>query len=139
MKQFIRILALVFTAALVSACQPPPAKPKKKEMALQKPVTLTNKEKDKKMTESEAAYQYRGTVRFYQLEGGFFGITTEQGKKFLPMQVSDPSVLKDGAVIEFSGEKVEDMMTIQQWGTPFKITKVRLISEGKDNSAKSVF
>lgn len=73
---------------------------------------------------------YRGTVKYFNLEGGFFGIITDKGQKFLPQGLSR-EMLTDGAKIEFSGQMIKGMMTIQQWGTPFKVTDAKLISPGK--------
>lgn len=73
---------------------------------------------------------YRGTVKYFDLEGGFFGIVTDKGKKLLP-QGLNREMLTDGAVIEFSGQMIKGMMTIQQWGTPFKVTDAKLIKAGK--------
>lgn len=73
---------------------------------------------------------YRGTVKYFDLEGGFFGIVTDKGQKFLPQGLSR-EMLTDGAVIEFSGQMIKGMMTIQQWGTPFKVTDAKLIKTGK--------
>lgn len=74
---------------------------------------------------------YRGTVKYFNLEGGFFGIVTDKGEKFLPQGLA-LEYQQDGAVIEFSGEIIKGMMTIQQWGTPFTISELKLIKPGKE-------
>ena len=77
-------------------------------------------------------YPYRGTIRFMNLEGGFYGIVTDKGKKLLP-QGLEKKYFVDGTVINFSGKYEKGMMTIQQWGTPFRIDEVQLISLGKNS------
>ena len=72
----------------------------------------------------------QGTVRFMNLEGGFYGIITKDGRRLLPMNLKK-ELRQDGAIIEFSGDVVKDVMTIQQWGTPFKIENVELVKAGK--------
>lgn len=72
----------------------------------------------------------QGTVRFMNLEGGFYGIITKDGRRLLPMNLKK-ELRQDGAIIEFSGDVVKDVMTIQQWGTPFKIEEIKLIKPGK--------
>ena len=127
LKSFIALIILIAASLSLSACQPQqPSKPKTKEMALNKPVNVDLSNKEKKMD-----FQYRGTVKYFKMEGGFFGIETDKGQKFLPMKIADKSVLQDGAIIEFSGDQISGMMTIQQWGTPFEVTKVNLIKPGK--------
>jgi len=71
----------------------------------------------------------QGTVRFMNLEGGFYGIITKDGRRLLPMNLKK-ELRQDGAIIEFDGEVVKDVMTIQQWGTPFKLEEVVLIKPG---------
>lgn len=70
-----------------------------------------------------------GKVQFLQMEGGFFGIVTKSGEKFLPLNM-DKSARKHGSVIQFKGVVAKDVMTIQQWGTPIKITDIKVIKEG---------
>jgi len=76
---------------------------------------------------NKTAWQ-QGTVQYYNLEGGFYGIVTTDGKRILPMNLSKEYKII-GAVIKFRG-KALDVKTIQQWGTPFKLTEVQLISAG---------
>jgi len=96
--------------------KPTPEKPAIQANEIQKMTNLT----------------YKGTVHFLQMEGGFYGIITDKGEKLLPMNL-DKQYLIHGTIIHFSGSFVKDMMTIQQWGTPFKIKQVELISLGDKN------
>lgn len=73
---------------------------------------------------------YKGTIHYYDLEGGFFGITTHKGLKLLPMGLGK-EFMQHGAEIEFSGQIEKDVMTIQQWGTPFKINDINITKPGK--------
>lgn len=82
---------------------------------------------DKVMEEKESN-TFQGTVQYFAMEGGFYGIVTNKGEKFLPQNLS-PEHQQDGAVIEFSGE-VQNVMTFQQWGKPFKISKIKLLKPG---------
>jgi hypothetical protein len=70
----------------------------------------------------------RGRVQFLNLEGGFYGIITDSGKKILPMNMAK-EFAQHGAIVRIKG-KVKNVMTIQQWGTPFTITEIELISPG---------
>ena len=70
----------------------------------------------------------RGRVQFLNLEGGFYGIITDSGKKLLPMNMKK-EFAQNGAIVRVKG-KVKNIMTIQQWGTPFTITEIELISPG---------
>jgi hypothetical protein len=70
----------------------------------------------------------RGRVQFLNLEGGFYGIITDSGKKILPMNMTK-EFAQNGAIVRIKGE-VKNVMTIQQWGTPFTITEIELITPG---------
>jgi len=70
----------------------------------------------------------RGRVQFLNLEGGFYGIITDSGKKILPMNMAK-EFAQNGAIVRIKG-KVKDVMTMQQWGTPFTITDIELITPG---------
>ncbi|WDE05681.1 hypothetical protein SG34_001690 [Thalassomonas viridans] len=70
-----------------------------------------------------------GTVKYLTMEGGFYGIVTDEGKKLLPMGLA-AEYRQHGAKVRVKGELIKDMMTIQQWGTPFKITEIELLAPG---------
>lgn len=62
-----------------------------------------------------------GTIVFVPLEGGFFGIAGDDGKKYLPLTLS-PEFRADGLRVAFEAEEALDTATIQMWGTPVNIT-----------------
>jgi hypothetical protein len=92
------------------------------ELKGQKMEDLKDKVKD------EFSGWQRGRVQFLNLEGGFYGIITDSGKKILPMNLAK-EFAQNGAIVRIKG-KVKNIMTIQQWGTPFTITEIELITPG---------
>ena len=62
-----------------------------------------------------------GTIAFIDLEGGFFGITGDDGEHYLPLNLV-PEYEVDGLRIAFEFELVKDAATIQMWGTPVNLT-----------------
>jgi len=69
----------------------------------------------------------KGVSKYYDLEGGFWGIETTSGKKFLP--IIFPEQLKvDGAEIFCSLKVMDDVTTMQMWGTPVKITSFHTLA-----------
>jgi len=82
-----------------------------------------------KNSEQQAQWQ-SATIKFMEFEGGFFGIVTDDGEKLLPMNLAK-EFHQIGAKVKVQGHLITDMMTIQQWGTPFNITKIELIKAGK--------
>ena len=69
-----------------------------------------------------------GRVVFIDIEGGFYGIELRSGQKILPINL-DKQYAIAGNILRFKAETL-DVMTIQQWGTPMKISKVELVSKG---------
>ena len=78
---------------------------------------------------------FTATVKYMNLEGGFFGLIDKDGKHWLPMNLTK-ILQQDGAVVKVKGHALEGMMTIQQWGTPFNITHVELIEAGRNVTGK---
>jgi hypothetical protein len=70
------------------------------------------------------------TVKYYDLEGGFYGLISTTGSKLLPMNLSKQYQLSD-TILKVKGKVLKGMATIQQWGQPFKITDIELVKLGK--------
>ncbi len=64
-----------------------------------------------------------GTVTYVDLEGGFYGIVTDGGERYLPFGL-DEKYRVDGMRITFAGEVLRETVTLQQWGTPVEIIAV---------------
>lgn len=62
-----------------------------------------------------------GTVTYQDIEGGFYGILGDDGKKILPLNL-DARYRVDGMRVSFEYEEAGDTITIQMWGTPVNIT-----------------
>ncbi len=64
-----------------------------------------------------------GTVTYVDLEGGFYGIVTNGGDRYLPLNLPD-HLAADTLPVRFEGEIETDVATIQQWGTPLRIRMI---------------
>ncbi len=64
-----------------------------------------------------------GVVKFIELEGGFYGVVSSDGKQYRPDNLPE-NYKRDGAAIHFQAEVMNDMMGIQMWGTSVQITRV---------------
>ncbi|MCW8879628.1 MAG: hypothetical protein OQK04_06380 [Kangiellaceae bacterium] len=131
-----KTIALIFSCLLsISACGSPASNrdSAQTESNSATPATAPTTSTDQEQ-EVEPEYQYQGTVTYIGLEGGFYGVVTKSGKKLLPMNL-DKKYLQDGAIIQFNGKLAKGMMTIQQWGTPFNFSEVKLVKRGKQSSS----
>ena len=71
------------------------------------------------VAEEEASFEV--TVQFLNLEGGFYGLVTEDGRKLLPMNL-EPEHRKAGLKLVVKGQELKGVRTIQQWGFPFELS-----------------
>lgn len=68
----------------------------------------------------------RGKAVYVALEMGFWGIQTPGGKKYLPINM--PEQLKEnGSDVACKAIVVDDIVSMQMWGTPVKIVSFETI------------
>ncbi|MFQ3313626.1 MAG: hypothetical protein ACI8SC_002839 [Colwellia sp.] len=91
---------------------------------------------DNQVTAKEMHTWQQVTVNYYDLEGGFYGLISYTGSKLLPMNLAKQYQLP-GTILKVKGETIKGMVTIQQWGQPFKITDVELVKLAKAKVSKS--
>lgn len=72
---------------------------------------------------TEAEVSGSGTITYIDLEGGFFGIVTDTGEQYLPVNLEDKFKV-DGREVTFTGVPVEGGATTYMWGTPIRITEI---------------
>jgi len=77
-------------------------------------------------TPSPARINTTGTVRFQELEGGFWGIIADDGRKFDPMGL-DAKFQKDGLRVRFEATPETDMMSTRMWGSMVRITRIEIV------------
>ena len=68
-----------------------------------------------------------GTVKFIDLEGGFYGIVGDDGKKYDPLNLSK-DFQQDGLRIRFEAKPRSDVVGIHQWGAIVEITRVEKLA-----------
>jgi len=71
---------------------------------------------------------FTGQVKWQDIEGGFYGIITHDGTKYLPLNLPE-SYNTDGVTVYVVGTIPTDVMTIQMWGEPIKITSINPVNE----------
>lgn len=64
-----------------------------------------------------------GYIKYVELEGGFFGIMTEDGTKYFP-EYLEQDFKKDGLRVRLQAKPQEQILGIQMWGTPIEILKI---------------
>jgi len=84
-------------------------------------------EKPKGIQKIEKTLERVGTIRYISLEGGFFGIETEKGERYLPLNLPE-KFKKDGLKVWFKA-KPKKGTTIQMWGKPVEILEIKVMEE----------
>ena len=65
-----------------------------------------------------------GTVKYISLEGGFYGITTEDNKNLDPLNLSKEFQV-DGKRISFKYVEKKDMASFHMWGKIVEIIEIK--------------
>ena len=63
-----------------------------------------------------------GTVKHIELEGGFWGIVTDKGESYDPMNLPE-SLKQDGLRVHFWLKPRKDVATTRMWGTPAAVVR----------------
>jgi len=64
-----------------------------------------------------------GTVKYIDIEGGFFGIIGDSGKNYNPINLSE-EFQKDNLRVSFDAKIREDMVSFHMWGTLIEIVRI---------------
>jgi hypothetical protein len=66
-----------------------------------------------------------GEVRWISVEGGFFGLVAEDGKKYFPLNLPQ-EFKKERLKIKVKGNIRKGIATVQMWGAPFEIREIEV-------------
>lgn len=70
--------------------------------------------------------QVTGTVKHIDLEGGFYGIVTDDARKLDPVNL--PDVFKqDGVRVKVRVDTLEGQASVHMWGTPVRIVEIERV------------
>jgi len=64
-----------------------------------------------------------GTIRYIDLEGGFYGIVADDSTRYLPDSL-DVRFREDGLRVRFRAERRDDVLTAQMWGQPVRLIDI---------------
>jgi hypothetical protein len=72
----------------------------------------------------EDVMTFDATVRKIELEGGFYGLISDAGVKYLPLDL--PKAYKsDGLRVTVKARHVEEIPTIYMWGRQIKVLEIK--------------
>ena len=90
---------------------------------------LKKKISKKEPKKVEGILERVGTIKYIPLEGGFYGIETDKGEKYLPLNLP-AEFKKDGLKVWFKA-KLKKGATIQMWGKPVEILEIQKVEKKK--------
>lgn len=67
-----------------------------------------------------------GTMRYQEMEGGFWGIVADDGGKYDPLKL-DEKFQKEGLRVRFKAMPEPDMMSTHMWGTIVNLRQIEKI------------
>jgi hypothetical protein len=118
--KLIKLIPTLISALFITGC------------AAQTDQIATQKTDAPAMTEpktsapSENQINTTGTVRFQEIEGGFWGIVADDGRKFDPMGL-DAKFQKEGLRVRFEATPDADRMSTHMWGTIVSLSHIEVL------------
>ena len=77
-------------------------------------------------------FEFRGTVQFVTLEGGFYAVYADDGRKFMPLKLG-AAHKKQGLVVQVKGKILKDLVTYQQHGEVLQIISIEALDDSQVN------
>ena len=74
----------------------------------------------------KASLEDTGTIKYINLEGGFYGIVSDNGRKLEPVNLK-AEFKKDGLRVKFVYSFKKNVNNIHQWGKIIEIISIRKI------------
>ena len=68
----------------------------------------------------------KGVVNYYDIEGGFWGLTDEGGQNYLLIDAKN-NAYEDKKEYLVSGLAHPEWITFKMWGTPFEVTTASIV------------
>lgn len=124
--KFISLFVSLFSATAISACagSPEPVAPEKM------PVTVITESNAMPSPESAPTannlIRATGIVQYQDLEGGFWGIVADDGRKFDALNL-EPEFQKEGLRVRFEATAETDRMSTRMWGTMITLTLIEVV------------
>ncbi len=79
--------------------------------------------------EGEDIVSETGTVKYIDLEGGFYGIISDNGEHYDPINLGQ-EFQEDALRVLITAKILEDVATTRMWGRPIEIIKIERLESG---------
>ena len=78
---------------------------------------------DRSMATDPSTFEIQGTVVHKNLEGGFYAIDGDDGRKFVPINLSE-RFMKDGLKVKVTARPKRDTMSFRMYGEIIEIVEI---------------
>ncbi len=78
----------------------------------------------------KSPFWIKGEVKYFPLEGGFYGIVDDKGTRFYPLNLPE-RFRKDGIKVLIKARLKSDTISTAMWGTPIEILEIKEVSAMK--------
>jgi hypothetical protein len=68
----------------------------------------------------------KGTVKYQDLSGGFWGIIGQQGEHWKPVKMPK-KLQKEGLKVEIEAQKATNVFSVFMWGTAIQISDYKIL------------
>ncbi len=115
------LFAILLATVTISACagSPEPTTPVANTVNKPMPNTETPPTDD-------SIIRATGHIEYQDLEGGFWGIVADDGRKFDALNL-EPSFQKEGLPVRFEAKLETDRMSTRMWGTMITLTRIEVV------------
>ncbi|OUD14961.1 hypothetical protein [Thioflexithrix psekupsensis] len=79
------------------------------------------------IAESEETLHFNGKITYVDVEGGFYGITADDGRRFMPTNLPDKFKQAELAVA-VQAVIAEDVIGIHMWGQSIELLQIDVLS-----------
>jgi hypothetical protein len=79
------------------------------------------------ITESKNTLNFNGKITYVDVEGGFYGITAEDGRRFMPTNLPD-KFKQTGLVVAVQAILTENVIGIHMWGQYIELLQIDVLS-----------
>ena len=113
----ILLICIVLMTAAGCSTNPPPEE-----------VARTAPDEEAETPAPPGQVQGVGTITYFDLEGGFYGLVADDGARYDPMNL-DEAFKEDGLRVRFRARLRTGVMTIRQWGKPVEVLEMARLDE----------
>ncbi|MFA3789825.1 hypothetical protein AB6T38_01775 [Aliiglaciecola sp. SL4] len=100
------------------------------ELEVQSNIELKKANTSKTSQEEPEMLTITGTIVYKGMEGGFFGLDANDGKKYMPRGMNK-EMLKNGMIVQVKGYILTDVLTFQQYGQVLKVVEATEIGRSE--------